>query len=134
MKAIVDTCVWSLAFRRRKLMPGAELDGLLSLLGNDDVVMNGAVRQELLTAIRQREQFDRLKTALQAFDDLPLASEDYVLAASMDNACRAHGAQGSGIDFRRCAVADRHKLAIFTTDPGFKHYSKWIPISLHKVH
>lgn len=134
MKAIVDTCVWSLAFRRRIMLPSAELDSLLSLLQNDDAAMIGAVRQELLTGIRQKDQFDRLKAALDAFDDLPLVSEDYVLAASMDNVCRSHGVQGSGIDFLICAVAHRHKLAIFTTDPDFKHYSKWVSIRLHKIH
>ena len=134
MRAIVDTCVWPLAFRRRIMLPSPELDGFIALLGNDAAVMIGAVRQELLTGIRQAEQFNRLKTALAAFDDLPLTSEDHVLAASMDNTCRSHGVQGSGIDFLICAVAHRHRFAIFTTDPDFKHYSRWIPVRFHKVH
>jgi hypothetical protein len=41
----------------------------------------GVVRQELLSGIRQRAQFDRVAAALRSFEDVELVIEDYAEAA-----------------------------------------------------
>jgi len=42
--------------------------------------------------------------------------------------------EGAGsIDLLICAIAYRHKLAIFTTDRDFDRYAKHLPIRLHEV-
>lgn len=68
---------------------------------------------------------------LAAFPDLPLATEDYVTAATVLNLCRAQGVQGSTTDFLICAAAVRHRLAIFTTDADFALFAAHLPIVLH---
>ena len=93
--------------------------------------MLGAVRQELLSGIPGDEPYRKLKEYLRAFPDLDLESDDYEEAAALFNRCRARGVQGSNTDFLICAVAARRKLAIFTSDGDFQHYTRVLPIELH---
>jgi predicted nucleic acid-binding protein len=44
----------------------------------------------------------------------------------------AKGVQESNTDFLICAVADRHRLPILTTDSDFLHFQKVLPISQHQ--
>ena len=60
-----------------------------------------------------------------------LEAEDYVTASKFFNLCRAMGIQGSNTDFLICAVAVRHKLAIFTADRDFVYFAKCLPIVLY---
>jgi predicted nucleic acid-binding protein len=95
--------------------------------------MFGPIRQELLSGIRESAQFEKLRTALAAFPDLPLVTDDYELAAEFFNACRSHGVQGSNTDFLLCAVSYRRDLPLLTTDDDFRIFAKYIPISLFHV-
>ncbi len=132
MRVLVDTSVWSLALRRGSdstLGPVRELRGLIA---DNRVQMIGAIRQELLSGIRDKAQFKELEAHLSAFPDLPVTSEDYVMAARFYNECRSKGVQGSNTDFLICAVAVHHRLAVFTTDNDFVLYAKHLPIVLHR--
>lgn len=132
MKVLVDTSVWSLALRRRGASThDATRSALASLLEDGRVVMIGAIRQELLSGIKERAQFETLREHLRAFPDLPLTAEDYEEAAAFFNTCREKGIQGSNTDFLICAVAVRNGLSILTNDEDFKHFAKVLPVSLH---
>ena len=132
MKAIVDTCVWSLALRRAK--PVATEDPLRALLKQriDDqkVVIIGAIRQEILSGIRDKGQFEKVKNRLRSFPDLPVELESYELAAKLFNKCKSRGVQGSNADFLICAVAQCHRLSIFTTDRDFLRFRDILGVSL----
>jgi len=91
----------------------------------------GPVRQEVLSGIRHQPQFQRLKTHLRAFLDLPLETDDFELAAEHFNTCRGRGIQGSNTDFLICAVALRRGLTIFTTDKDFEQYARYLPLVFH---
>ena len=132
MKVLVDTSVWSLALRRGSDSTAAPVRELQSLIADNRVQMIGPIRQELLSGIREETQFRELETRLSAFPDLPVTAQDYVTAARFFNLCRANGIQGSNTDFLICAVAVRHRLAIFTTDRDFTLYAKHLPIALHR--
>ena len=54
-------------------------------------------------------------------------------AAKYFNRCRSKGIQGSNTDFLICAMANRNKFSIFTTDKDFELFSKHIEIILHKA-
>jgi predicted nucleic acid-binding protein len=69
---------------------------------------------------------------LRSFPDLPLETVDHERAAEHFNLCRRQGVQGSNTDFLLCAVAERHNLAILTTDGDFESFSRHLPISLHR--
>jgi predicted nucleic acid-binding protein len=131
MGVIVDTAIWSLALRRNS--PGinaALVDQLRSLINDQQVIMLGVIRQEILSGLRTLEQFERLRNTLRAFPNLNLVVEDYELAAEYFNTCRRHGIQGSNTDFLICSVAHRRNHAIFTTDHDFRNFQAQLPIVL----
>lgn len=133
MNVIVDTCVWSCAFRRENTgSPEAVLE-FRELLKEMRVQMIGPIRQEVLSGIKTEEQYLILKEHLRAFPDLPLITDDFELAAEFYNTARKNGIQGSNTDFLICAVASRHALAIFTTDRDFLTFKKHLPITLHQA-
>jgi predicted nucleic acid-binding protein len=131
MNVLVDTSVWSLALRRAKRVDDDAPRELAELVNEGRVIMIGPVRQELLSGIKLRAHFDKLREHLQAFPDLELHSADYELAAEFFNRCRERGIQGANTDFLICAVAVRRDLAIFTTDRDFKEYSRVLKLTLH---
>ena len=134
MKVLVDTPVWSMALRRRKQSEDSVTRSALSALVEDGrVAIIGPVRQELLSGIRERPQFDRLREHLRAFTDTELTSDDYEEAAAFYNRCRAKGIQGSNTDFLICAAAVRYGYPIFTTDADFTRFAALLPIALHEA-
>jgi len=130
MKVLVDTSVWSLAFRRKQ--PDDIVEKLVDLIHASLVVMIGPVRQELLSGIPNNKEFNDLKSRLEHFDDLPITTSDYEKAAEFYNICRSCGVQGSHVDFLICAVAANNNLRIFTTDKDFEQYAKHLPIQIFK--
>jgi predicted nucleic acid-binding protein len=128
VKILVDTSVWSLAFRRKE--KSELVQKLTDLILDGLIVMIGPVRQELLSGISDESIFLKLKSTLAQFDDLPLTTHDYETAAEFYNTCRKHGIQGSHIDFLICATAYNNDLLIFTRDGDFRHYAQFLPIRL----
>jgi predicted nucleic acid-binding protein len=132
VKVLVDTSVWSLALRRRSRPANEDVaSALASLVEDGRVAIIGPIRQELLSGVKERAHFDRLREHLRAFQDLELTTDDYEEAASFFNRCREKGVQGSNTDFLICAVSVRHAFPIFTTDDDFRHFARLLPIVLH---
>ncbi|MFH1289282.1 MAG: hypothetical protein ABIH88_01005 [Patescibacteria group bacterium] len=82
MKVLVDTCIWSLALRRDK-QPDSNIEVVefQELIEEVRVQLIGPIRQEILSGVKRKQQFSKLKKILSTFPDLPLASEDFELAA-----------------------------------------------------
>lgn len=134
MKVLVDTPIWSLAFRRAAPVESPEIiQELKELINEQRVVLLGVVRQEVLSGIRDGHQFHLLRQRLRAFGDYPLGIDDFELAAEFFNRCRSKGIQGSNTDFLLCAVASRHHLSLFTTDKDFDLYSKHMKLQRHGI-
>ena len=137
MNVLVDTCVWSLALRRRAEHRSAKGTALVEALHvaieRGSVKILGIVRQELLSGIKTRQQFEQLREILEAFPDVEIAPGDYVEAAKLGNACFAKGVAPSVVDMLLCAVANRLGWEIFTTDPDFERYSKIFELRLYSV-
>lgn len=136
-KVIADSSVWSLLVRRKpqQLNPlesaaVAELSRLLLIGG---VILPGAVRQELLSGVREPAKWAAI---VGAIDDLihELATRaDHDLAATYFNRCAEIGVAATNYDMLICAIASRLKMPIFSTDADFGHYAKCLPIKLHKL-
>src|ERR1700677_2816653 len=137
MTALVDTPVWSLALRRKQGDLNARervlIRALEELVREGRAQMVGAIRQELLSGIRDDERFRRLRNYLRAFDEPNIGALDYEEAARMHNACRMRGIAGSAIDFLICAVAERRDWHIFTTDRDFERYGRVLELKLYTV-
>jgi len=132
MKVIVDTCIWSLALRRDESKSNDLVDELSELISEVRVQLIGPIRQELLSGIKSKTQFNNLKKHLSAFPDLPLLSRDFELAAEFFNMARGKGIQGSNTDFIICSLAYSHKMSVFTTDKDFESYASVLPIKLYE--
>lgn len=95
MNVLVDSSVWSLALRRNTTHDAIAIVNVLrDLIAEGRVILLGAIRQEVLSGVRYKEQFARLQDYLRAFPDLQLTTEDYELAAEFFNTCRSNGVQG----------------------------------------
>ncbi|MBV9242389.1 MAG: PIN domain-containing protein [Acidobacteria bacterium] len=129
MKVLVDTSVWSLAFRRTAAAHPS-VPKLQELILDGRATITGAIRQELLSGIKISTHFDRLRERLRAFPDIHVDTEDHEEAARYFNRCRSRGLQGSNTDFLLCAIAGRRELPIFTDDKDFALYAEYLPISL----
>ncbi|MDR1104723.1 MAG: PIN domain-containing protein [Treponema sp.] len=135
MKILIDTPVWSKALRRKKIMSDDKdiVDSLKYLINEFMTIIIGPIRQELLSGIPDENIFDDLKEKMNGFNDFPIETADYELAAEYSNICRRNGVQGSNTDFLICAVAVRNNFEIFTTDDDFNHYKKYLPIKLFNI-
>jgi predicted nucleic acid-binding protein len=131
---LVDTPVWSLALRRKAANLSAperrSTQLLYALIDEGRAQLLGAVRQELLSGLKEESQFRRLRDYLRDFPDVPVATEDYEEAARGSNQCRHAGIAASPVDMLMCAVAMRYGWDIFTADQDFTHYQSILKIRL----
>jgi len=130
MKVIVDTSIWSLSLRRAKHRKETDSEKLIQIIEDGRIVMLGPIRQEILSGIKIKKQFELLKVYLEAFPDLNLEIKDYELAAEFFNLCKGKGVQGSNTDFLICAAAVNNNFNIYTNDKDFELFKKHIPIQL----
>jgi len=84
----------------------------------------------LLSGIKLPAQFETLRNALTAFEDIALTRQDHELAAQLFNTCRSKGIQGSNTDFLICAASINHALPILSLDHDFVNYQRQLPIRL----
>jgi predicted nucleic acid-binding protein len=129
------TQAWSLALRRK---PGTLsvherqiCYELTELIKQGNVSIIGALRQEILTGLREEAVFERLQLYLRHFDDLPLDASDYELAAQFYNTLLDKGVVATPVDLLVSATAAQRNLSIFTTDPDFRHIQRHLPIRLY---
>jgi len=137
MSVLVDTTIWSLALRRRPADLNAGEHLLVTewteLVKTGRARIIGVVRQELLSGIKQHALFEALREALSAFPDERVETEDHEAAARAGNDCRSKGIAVSLVDMLLCAVAHRHGMSIFTTDPDFARYARVLHLKLHSA-
>lgn len=128
---LVDACIWSEAFRKVQSTRPDVVETLGALIQKAQVQIIGPVRQEVLSGIRDINQYQKLRDILRVFTDIHLESSDFELAAEYSNTCCRKGVQGSDVDLLICAVAARHGFLIFTLDADFTHYAKILPVQLY---
>ena len=133
MKIIIDTCIWSLALRRNEPQENEYVQELKELIKEVRAQLIGPVRQELLSGIKSKKQFNLLKDHLRAFEETKITTEDYELAAEYFNTARKKGIQGSNTDFLICAISKRCEMPILTTDKDFISFKTILPIEIHKT-
>ena len=127
---IVDTCVWSEALRKQSNPETEVATKLKKFISDGQVVLLNPIRQELLSGIKEKKTFEKLKVQLRVFPGLHFEDEIYEIAADCFNQCRKVGIQGSNTDFLICAAAIHFDHFIFTTDQDFLFFKKQLPIKL----
>ena len=131
MSLFVDTCVWSLAFRRSRRPAAPEVSALeASLVGGDLVFTTGLVLQELLQGFHGPKAKELI---VQKFARLPFIvpdMDDHVEAADLRNLCRRRGVQVGTIDALIAQLCIKHGLQLLTTDGDFQRIAKHTPLQL----
>ncbi|MHC6203775.1 PIN domain-containing protein [Breznakiellaceae bacterium SP9] len=134
MKVIIDTPIWSLAFRKKVYTDkDIIINNLTCLIRNEQIEIIGSIRQEVLSGISDKNKFYVLKEKMSVFTDYNVQTSDYEFAAECSNECRRHGIQGSHTDFLICSVAIRNNWKIFTEDIDFFEYKKYLPIKIYEL-
>jgi predicted nucleic acid-binding protein len=130
---LVDTTIWSKAYRRKKNANEDQniIKELLDILDKEEEILVGSVRQELLSGISNDEVFNDLALKLNGFNNYEAQLADHDLAAEYYNICMGNGIQGSQTDYLLCAIASRYNLEIFTEDKDFINYKKYLPVKLY---
>jgi hypothetical protein len=134
MTLLVDTSVWSLAFRRDRAAEEPHVRALqTALAGGDSIMTTGLILQELLQGFSgPRARSD----IVERFAALPLVTpdrQDYIEAAELRNRCRRAGVQIGTIDALLAQLCIRYQLTLLTTDNDFVHAADhcelrvWIP-------
>lgn len=129
---IVDTCIWSLAFRGKTSKNQKVTEELTSLILENRAKIIGLIRQEILSGYSDFTRYEKLRNKLRSFPNEQVIDSDYECAAEYSNICRKKGIQGSHTDFLICAVSTRLKMEIYTSDKDFVLYSHHLPISLYR--
>ena len=92
MSLLVDTSVWSLAFRRDAQAQVPEVLALRNaLLGTNQVFSTGLVLQELLQGFSGPKARDNIVERFAAFAFVEPDRQDYIDAAEARNICRRRG-------------------------------------------
>ena len=101
---IIDTCMWSLAFRRKGDTEAKVAKEIINLIDENRAKIIGLIRQEVLSGYSDIQSYTKLRDKLRYFPN----------------------------DFLICAVSARLKMKIYTDDKDFRHYAKYLPVSLHE--
>ena len=131
MSLLVDTSVWSLAFRRDS-QPGLPEVGALraALLGAEQVFTTGLVLQEVLQGFAGPNNRDQLGERLSGLAFLQPDKHDHIAAAEIRNACRRRGVQIGTIDALLIQLSKRYDLTLLTTDKDFQAASRQVEFRL----
>jgi hypothetical protein len=128
---LVDTSVWSLAFRRDAEASTQAVEVLRTALeGADQVFTTGLILQELLQGFSGPKARNQLIERFAALAFLQPNREDHIEAAEVRNACRRNGVQIGTIDAVLIQLCLRHDLVLLSTDNDFRSASKHVKFRL----
>jgi len=131
LNILVDTGVWSLAFRRDSPADCREVHRLeLSLQGGDSVFTTGLILQELLQGFNGPKARRRI---IETFAALPLIipeRRDHIHAADLRVKLRQRGVQTGTIDVLLAQLCLRHGLSMLSSDEDFVRIAQVAPLLL----
>ena len=125
MTLLVDTSVWSLAFRRDAPPDTPEVKALRDALGGNDIVVStGLILQELLQGFIPRRAQTQIDERFAGIGLVYPTREDHVAAARLRNTCRRAGVQLGTVDALIAQLCITHQLLLLTTDSDFVHAAR----------
>ena len=134
MSLLVDTSVWSLAFRRDAVAATPEVSTLRNALdGADQVFTTGLVLQELLQGFAGPKSRSQLIDRFGALGFLQPDREDHIEAAEVRNTCRRHGVQIGTIDAVLIQLCLKHDLVLLSSDDDFRSAAKHVQFRLWRA-
>lgn len=131
MALLVDTSVWSLAYRRDVPPDLPEVMALRrALVGGDTVVSTGMILLELLRGFVPTTAQQVIETAFESIELIEPDRDDYLDAAGIAHTCRRAGVHLGSVDalIARLAIAGGHTL--LTTDKDFHHAAHHVDLQV----
>ena len=121
MMIAVDTSVWSLVLRRRRVpQDNPCVKAMRSRVeGGDEVVVVGPILQELLSGLKDPATFASLEVEMERFPLLELHRRTYAAAARLTNLCHRAGFQPGAVDALIAAACVEHGCPLLTADAHF---------------
>lgn len=131
MSLLVDTSVWSLAFRRDSESAVPEVKALQHALeGADQVFTTGLILQELLQGFSGPKARSQLIDRFAALGFLQPDRDDHIEAAEVRNSCRRSGVQIGTVDAVLIHLCLRHDLVLLSADKDFRSAARHIKFRL----
>ncbi len=93
---------------------------LKELIQDGRACIIGPIRQEILSGIRDKTQFEKTNRLLEPFLDEEITTADFIEAARLFNLCQDHGVQCGTVDMLICAVAVKQQCAVMTSDQALQ--------------
>jgi predicted nucleic acid-binding protein len=134
VRVLVDTPIWSLAFRRRAVQGRAEralVHEWRRLVSEGNAVLPAPVRYEILSGLAHETAFERIRGLLRPMPEARFETADFEEAARCRTRCASAGLAAAPIDMFLCALSIRYGVPIFTTDRDFERYARVLPVRLH---
>jgi predicted nucleic acid-binding protein len=131
----VDTCVWSVAFRRRQESADIPIINQLKILieKEESLIVPGIVFQELLSGLKEEAQFNRMYQLITGFTILLANESQHKLVAQIANNCRRNGVVTSTSDCLIAAMAISYNAQLLTTDKDFSYMANYCDLKLYPI-
>lgn len=130
---LVDTSVWSLAFRRKQEVSHPAVDQLREVISSGHAIFyTGIILAELLQGVRSETLFKQIEKQFDVFNYIQLTKQHYVSAARLSLVCRQKGIGASTIDLIISAAAIEQACILLTTDKDFDHIASISALKLLK--
>src|SRR3954471_20584847 len=128
----LDTSVLSHVFRRSKsVLPTEVITRFTSLVEQDSpLVIPGVVFQEILSGVRDQDQFNRLRDSLDGFPRIFADERDHIEAARLLNLLRRRGITASSFDALIGAMTILRDGVLFTVDRDFESFARLASLRL----
>lgn len=130
-RLLVDTSVWSLAYRRDAPPNIPQVTVLRpALVGGEFVAIAGMVLLELLRGFIPQRAQERILSDLAPLELIEPARDDYIEAARLANTCRQAGVQLGSVNALLAQLAIGNDLELLTTDRDFENAAKLVPLRI----
>lgn len=130
-RLLVDTSVWSLAYRRDAPPNIPQVTVLrAALVGGEFVAIAGMVLLELLRGFIPQRAQERILSDLAPLELIEPTRDDYIEAARLANTCRQAGVQLGSVDALLAQLAIGNDLELLTTDRDFENAAKLVPLRI----
>jgi predicted nucleic acid-binding protein len=131
VEVLVDTSVWSLAFRRDGPTGEPAVRRLRDALeAGEGVFTTGLVLQELLQGFGGPKARDAIVERFGALPFLVPDRLDHIEAAELRNVCRRGGVQVGTVDALLAQLCRRHDLVMVTNDRDFELMARHVDLRL----
>ena len=127
---LVDTSVWSLAYRSDTSPDHAAVSALRDRLARGVVVTTGLIYLELLRGFTTVASRATVEANFAAVPFLTPSRRDYEEAANHSLTCRRAGVQLPTVDAIIATICISRDLTLLTTDQDFVHAAAHLPLRL----